>query len=310
VSRLFTAAALSLLTIAVSPGAFAEAESPEALVTALTRGSEGTRTRAATRLYHLGQGTLGVTPLLSRLRDEDPAERCVASRLLGVLRSEEAAAGLARALGDEDWAVRRDAAVALGQIGARGSVGPLTLALGDDHPRVRIAAARALREAAGASGDGPLSRALPREEDTEVRQALVAALAESPASRATRALRGALEDPSEPVRLAAATSLVERGDRAAAELMAERLASAPGRTSRSEAAETLGRATGAAEPIATAALSRALADPETSVQIAAAESLARLGDARGRAHLEEIAGSTEPPTTRARALELLDRLQR
>jgi hypothetical protein len=287
--------------------AAAEPEATSPLVAALSQGSEGERIRAASRLYHLGHGDLGVVPLARELEAEDPAHRCLAARLLGVLRSRAATAALIRAASDPDPAVRRDAAEALGQLRAPEATPALVGLLADGHAGVRIGAARALGELGGADVGGPLIRAIAREEDAEVRLHLVEALSDLHVARADRALGRALDDPSEPVRVLAASHLVERGDRRAGELLAARLGSPSARV-RIETAESLARSNGRAAELARERLAASLDDREAEVGLAAAVALARLADPRGIPHLEAVARSAASPTLQSRARELLQRL--
>jgi HEAT repeat protein len=286
--------------------AAAESMETRALLVTLSAGTEGERVRAATRLYHLGRSHLGVSALTSQLGDRDAAARCLAARLLGVLRSEQALSALATILEDPDWAVRRDAAEALGQIGASRSAPALSALLDDPHARVRIAAARALSELRGGTPDGALARALRREQDLEVRLHLAEALGRCSTPRARRALRGLLTDQSEPLRVVAASHLVTASDSRGARLLSERLRSESPRV-RSEAAQALAHATGPAAAVARRHLASALADTEPEVHLAAAASLAALGDRRGLEHLTAVAASAAPPEVRERARTLLER---
>jgi HEAT repeat protein len=295
--------ALTVLFATLASGA-ASAESVDDLVASVVAGDEGDRSRAAARLYHIGQVDAGVPPLVAQLRSEDPDARCLAARVLGILRSGRAVLPLVVALGDADWAVRRDAAEALGQIGDASAAQGLAGRLRDPHPRVRIAAARALREVRVSDA---LPGALGCEDDPEVRLHLVEALTDDRSRRATRALRRALDDPSELVRLLAATILVERGEPRAVEVIARRLGMSSV-TARVEAVEALGRATEQAVPGAVRALGTVLGDPSPEVVLSAAASLARLGDSRGLETLGAVSRGDAPPDVRARALELLDQL--
>lgn len=301
-SRNFTSLCLVAITTLLPFPVRAEESRIDDLVASLTVGSEGTRTQAAVRLYHLDQGDRGVGPMARQLRSEDPDERCLAARLLGMLRSRRAIAPLSAALNDEEWAVRRDVAESLGQIGDASTAPRLTRLLADPHPRVRIAAIRSLRELGVATS---LPRALTEEEETEVRLHLVEALGADLSVPATTALHGVLDDDSELVRLLAASFLVERGDVAAVEMLAARL-SLESPTVRREAAEALGRATGPAASAAREALTPRLGDADPEVALSAAASLMALGDRRGAEYLRGLARSAAPPPLRARALELLE----
>lgn len=277
---------------------------PTALLSQLTTGADGQRFHAAARLFQLGAGDQGAQALLPLLSHVDPGQRCMAAQLLGMLRSQLAVAPLIQALSDGDWAVRRDAAEALGQIGSVTARAALTPLLQDTQSRVRIAAARALGELSGA--DGPLAGALSVEADPEVRLHLVAALGPSQSSQSLQALRSALQDPVESVRLAAATFLVRRGDAGGTNLLTARLASSPSVQVRIETAQTLAEATGQAQLTARTALAGALSDQNLTVGLYAAQGLARLGDARGRTHLQQVVASTAPPPIRAQALTMLE----
>jgi len=283
----------------------AEVSRVEALLDGLSRGNEGARLQAASRLYHLGQSDRGVPRVVGSLRHENPDQRCLAARLLGMLRSVRGVAPLIGVLDDEEWAVRRDVAEALGQIGDRSAATALVARLADSHSRVRISAARALGELGVTTG---LAAALAREQDPEVRLHLVEALGRNLDSAGTGALQPSLRDDVESVRLLAAGFLVEHGDVDAVGLLGSRLASGQAAVERREAAEALGRATGGAAERAREALGRALMDREATVGLAAARALVRLGDSRGRSHLSAVARGNGPPDLRARALALLDEL--
>lgn len=290
---------------AARPGvARGEAESVDQLLAAVESGPEGARLHAAERLYQLGQADRAVPRITAQLRDDDPVQRCLAARVLGLLRSGRAVASLAAALGDDDWAVRRDVAEALGQIGQPAAVPSLTRRLGDDHPRVRIAAIRSLAELGARQA---LPAALRREADPEVRLHLVEAIGSSTAAECRRALRRALRDDAESVRLLAASFLVEQGDADAVEVLGARLSSGATATAKREAAEALGRAAGAAAGPARERLALALVDPSTEVTLAAAASLVALGDPRGEEVLRSLASDRNPPEIRARAQDLLER---
>ena len=295
---------LAILLFYLSMPAMVSAEEASQLLADLVRGNEGSRTLAASRLYHLGEAGRGVPLLAPRLRHEDPVERCLTARLLGMLRDRRATRPLVAVLDDEDGAVRRNAVEALGQIGDATASSALNRALEDSVPDVRIAAARALREI---GVTGALPAALGRESSPEVRLHLVEALARDSSLRAGRALSEALEDESELVRLLAASYLIERGVETALEVIAPRLRHEHD-TARREAAEALGHATGAVASQARELLLPLLGDPSHRVMLTAATSLAALDDPRGVAHLRSLVRSSAPPAIRAEALELLERL--
>jgi len=282
-------------------GAWAEEENVELLVSALTSGTEGARCRAANRLFLIDEADRGVPSLTRQLQHEDPNERALAARILGLLQSEMGTSALIRALSDDDWAVRRDAAEALGQIGARTAAPVLERLLEDSHPRVRIAAVRSLAEI---ERPARLPAALGAERVPEVRLHIIEALGlqRSPASR--RALLRALNDDIESVRTLAAGYLVERGEPRGLAVLVTRMSS-DSTTVRLETVEALHRATGAATAPAHRILVETLSDPEPSVGLAAAAALAAAGDSRGATHLRGVAIGHEQAAVRARALELL-----
>lgn len=296
-----TVALLAAAALLPGPARAERADDVERLLAALTEGSEGARAQAASRLFLVGAADRGVPRLASRLRHEDPLERCLAAQLLGLLRSARGVAPLVAALDDADWAVRRDAAEALGQIGDRAAEGPLARRLGDEHPRVRAAAARALGELGATAA---LPRALGQERDPEVRLHMVEAM--GPGAPGRRALALALADEAESVRLLAAARLVELGDARGVAVLGERLGAGLSEAARGEAATALGRATGRAVEAAARALSRGLTDPSPEVGLLSAAALAALGDPRGPQVLRSLADGDAPPGLRARALALLE----
>lgn len=301
----------ALLLAAVWAGqsqpAVGELESVGDLLHAVTTGSEGGRLHAAERLYHLGQADRAAPRVAPGLHHEDPGERCLAARILGLLRSPQGVSPLVAALDDEDWAVRRDAAEALGQIGASTVASHLNRRLNDEHPRVRISVVRALAELGARTA---LFQALRGETEPEVRLHFVEAIGPATTTEARRALERALRDDTESVRLLAATFLVERGSVEAVSILGARLASETTATARREAAEALGRSAGTARAPAVRSLVQALVEPSTDVSLTAAASLVSLGDPRGREFLRSIIDGENPPELRARAIELLESVGR
>lgn len=283
--------------------AVGELDSVSPLVLEVTTGSEGARVRAAERLFQIGQADRAVSRVASGLRHEDPGERCLAARILGLLRSSQGVSPLVTALDDEDWAVRRDVAEALGQIRSTSAATHLNRRLHDEHLRVRIAVVRALAELGARTA---LPQALRRETEPEVRLHLVEALVPATTNDARRALEGALRDDAESVRLLAASFLVERGNVDAVTMLGARLSSGATVNARQEAGEALGRSSGAARAQAIRFLVQALVDPSTEVSLRAAASLVSLGDRRGREFLMSIIDGENTPELRARAIELLE----
>lgn len=296
---------LSLLTSLFSGSSLAERADVDALVAAVLSGREGERMSAASRLYHRGEAGPAVAPLLRQLRSEDPNERCLAARLLGLLHDPAAEGALLAATRDDDWAVRRDAVEALGQIRGGRSAAHLEGLIDDPQPRVRIAVARALAELGRTER---LAEALSTESEIEVRLHLVEALARGGSPAGLAALRQALEDDSEMVRVVAATVLVERGDPRGVEFMVGR-ASSPSVTVRRECFEALARATSAAVEPARQLLRAGLGDDDARTSLEAATSLARLGDPRGVVHLRAVARGEFPAALRALALTRLEQLE-
>jgi HEAT repeat protein len=83
--------------------------------------------------------------LRANVTEKDSAKRAQAVRVLGLLRGEPEALGMARkALGDEKPEVRAAAATALGQMRSRLSIPRLRTLLSDKEPSVVLAAASAL----------------------------------------------------------------------------------------------------------------------------------------------------------------------
>jgi hypothetical protein len=79
--------------------------------------------------------------------ESDPMVRAAACRVLGVMKSEDGLAALAKAVDkDSNKFVRMDAALAIGRLGSSKAEVALAIALGEDKDTdVRIAAAQALR---------------------------------------------------------------------------------------------------------------------------------------------------------------------
>ncbi len=113
--------------------------------------------------------------LLKKLDIDDPMEKILAIRHLGILGDAGAFDGLANCLREADEEVRKAAAEALGRIGDPRAIEPLAQALKDSDADVREASAKALGRLGNRQAVGPLTETLP-DHDKEVRKAASLAL--------------------------------------------------------------------------------------------------------------------------------------
>jgi HEAT repeat protein/beta-lactamase regulating signal transducer with metallopeptidase domain len=219
-----------------------------ALIERLQDTDPATRGMAAWALGRLG-GRAAVAPLIAALEDRDAHVREMAVLALGDLSDSRAVAALAALAADPEPGVRSVTTVALKRIGGDSASeslarllrsdpdpharimaasalslvdGPrriqaLSSALADPDAGVRITAASSLEKVRDPAAVPALLRALDREEDLDVREALVAAAGASRDSRVTSALVRVLSGDVPRLREAAAKTLGEIGDQTAVE---------------------------------------------------------------------------------------------
>jgi HEAT repeat protein len=215
---------------------------------------EGRVGRPAARLgVAIAYGRLGAErcePLLSLLRDEDPAVRSAAASALGRCRSEADHLVVEALESETDPSVRPALVEALGRLGGVRAVAHLAATLADPEPRIRYAAA--------------------------------AALGRTREPAAVTPLLGALHDPAPEVRIASLQSLGEIGDVRVSSAVQDQL-SEPDPEVRRTAAMALRRI---APPDALVRITAALDDPDREVRLSAVETLGKLGGGHVRAALE------------------------
>lgn len=185
--------------------------------------------------YVLGQLSAQLAPgrradiaaaLAALLDDARPPVRAAVARALGRVRDAAALVPLATALRDPRAEVREAAAEALGASRDGRAVPPLVGALGDEAPVVRAAASHALALIGAPAAVPVMAALLGTDADARCQAAgilgeLVASLEDaSLRTRAVEALRGAMRDPRERVRQAAARALAKWGPGPDAELQA------------------------------------------------------------------------------------------
>ena len=229
--------------------------------------------------------------------------RYAAALSLSELRDAAAVPALVDQLEDGDPRAREAAAIALGRIGHDAAWAPLARALAEGPPEVRFQAAASLAEI-DAERAAPLLRPALGDPDGEVRASAACGLGEVAADRAIDdALAALLGDGHPEPRFEAAIALARHGDRRATAVLLPFLRDA-GRAL--DAAQALGAL---ADPESRPALERFLRRPFASplVKVCAAHALARLGEPRGRAHLERASRSRRDDV-RGLAEELLSSL--
>lgn len=203
-------------------GEHGDDEALSALRETLSDPEKSVRSAAAVSLVRLGDRAL-LAAMMKGLSDPSPRHVAGAAVALGLSRRREAVEPLLTAFRTHNTAVGAAIAGALGMIGDAKAVGPLLEALKADF--VPADACQALGRLADARVTLPLVKAL-KHRDPKVRaQAaralgalrapLAAANAKEPREKAVAALRKVLGDPSRTLRLAAALSLHELGDREA-----------------------------------------------------------------------------------------------
>jgi HEAT repeat protein len=232
------------------------------------------RWRAAAALGDLGD-LRAVQPLIAALGDQESRVRWRAAGALGDLGDLRAVEPLIAALRDRNRWVRWRAAEVLGDLGDPRAFEPLLAALGDQNVQERSVAARALGQLGGRRAVEPLIRAL-RDGHWNVRRRAAEALGRLGDPRAVEPLIDALEDGNPFVRRAAAQALGQLGDPRALERLRDALQCEDGGM-RMMAAQALGQL---GEP-APAPLIAALQDGDSKARIGAAQALACFGDARG-----------------------------
>jgi hypothetical protein len=109
-------------------------------------------------------GAPAMEPLITLLKDEDPALRAGAAQGLGWIGESDAIEPLIFVLNDVDFRVRAEAAWALGEIKDESAVDPLIALLNDDISTVRIKAAGALLAIGDERAVEPLTDLLKRKD--------------------------------------------------------------------------------------------------------------------------------------------------
>ena len=166
--------------------------------------------------------------------------------------------------------------MALGKMKAKDAVKPLLSMAGAPSAVIRREVARALGRIGDRSALPALTNMLD-DREPEPRQVSVWALGEIGDSRAGPKLVALLQDPSESIRLAAATSLCRLGN-AEGRAFAEGLLKSKEAFERRDAAQMLEEVRAGWVKQALVAL---LHDPDFSVRLASAHTLAKQGDGRG-----------------------------
>lgn len=236
-------------------------------------------------------GKIALADLRKAAADPDPRVRRAAIRWLGQLKDKESADTLERDLRHADESVRATAALALARIGAGDLAALAKLALADRELAVRLAGIELLRAAKQTAELTALT------DDPDPLVALEAAIAIADPALAKKALDRAATSDRWTTRAGAANTAARAVDRTTAAAIAKRLASDPELSVRLAAARTLASTgdTAAAIELFAAALT-------TDAALSAATDLARLGDDRGVKVLESaVRDATSGPDRRASA---------
>ena len=268
--------------------------------------------------------------LVSLLGSGDPAARALATDGIGRKAGAFARGDLVPMLGDRDPGVRGAAAAAVGRFAEGEDLARLVaMARRDADGRVRARVLRALA-GRGVAGAVALGRAAAADPYLGARQAAVDLLARADSPAAAAALDELTGSGDRQLALAAAAARLRRGQTPAALAALERALADPswparvaainaaGAAPRRLALTMAGRGVADARPEVRLAAARlllalgqaerargellaALSRPDRLLQLDAATDLARLGDARGEAVLDRLAGS-ESPELRAAAV--------
>ncbi len=186
------------------------------------------------------------------------------------------------ALSSPEGLLRSRAAEALATLASPELLPVMERAMATQDPSIRALLVRGLRHIPG-QGAGQLALAALDDPSVPVRVAAAVAMAGRTDAQARQALKKALGDPSLAVRLRAAAALAGQQDAAAIQMLRQTLASREG-TLRMEAAEVLGQL---GDRDSVSDLRPLLSDRDRYVRVYAGEALARLGDPRGRQALRE-----------------------
>jgi HEAT repeat protein len=238
-------------------------------------------------------GKIALGDLRKAAEDPDPRVRRAAIRWLGQLKDKESAGTLERDLRHADEGVRAAAALALARIGAgAGDLAALAKqALADRELAVRLAGIELLRAGKHTAELTALT------DDADPLVALEAAIAVADPALARKSLDRAAASDRWTTRAGAANTAVRAVDRTTAAAVARRLAADPELSVRLAAARTLASTgdTAAAIELFAAALA-------TDSALSAATDLARLGDDRGVKLLESaVRDAAAGPDRRASA---------
>ncbi len=226
-----------------------------------------------------------VQGLLSLAKDEVGAVREAAYESLGALGASEALSTLLEAFEDEHIGARQTAVLAVGRVAPKSGINAIAALLDDPRPEMRFSAIWTLSYL-GAEQSERIAAALD-DRDEEVRTLVLQCLGELGATGSVDTIARCLDDASDSVRFAAATSLATLGDgRGAATLRAA--LSQPERAF--AAAVGLGDL---ADRESLAALTRLAKHRWRSpiLRAAAARALVRLGDPAGAEVIRKIVRS-------------------
>ncbi len=156
------------------------------------------------------RSTAAVPLLTPMLGHPQPDVRIAVIEALGNIGAPESGAFITPRLQDSAWQVRAAAAEALGKLKAPASIPHLEQALGEEIGSVRHAAAGALANF-GPAGFASLMAAAAQTNEW-VSEAALTALGRVDTTESRQTLRGALQNPSPAVRLAAAESVIRLQD--------------------------------------------------------------------------------------------------
>lgn len=179
----------------------------EALLAALASDNTSLLEAAMAGLANL-EATQGRERMVELLSHADASVRRVAAAAAGKLRERSALAGLLRLLGDDDANVRKEAVIALNHIKDSQAIGPLTSVMEDADPGVRRTAAIALGNTKRRDPElvACLVKAL-ADNNAEVRQAALSALANLKAASALEQAAQLMGDTHEAVSKQAAIAV-------------------------------------------------------------------------------------------------------
>lgn len=274
-------------TEAVAATGTLNGDSTNKLAAGLASADTVVRAQTAEALGTVGASVEHAVPhLVEALRDGNDIVRAKAAEALGKIgenAAEVALPSLVRALRDPDSWVSALAAEALGEMGGtgEGAIPALVRALAHVSPQVRMNSASALAKLgpAAAAARTAVERAA-ADEDGGVRAAAIRALGElGPPTRNTlKLVRSAIADPDPLVRSAAVGS-VGSWERPLDEMIVDLvpLLRDPNDEVKIQVAEVLPRCVGAAEPVVEKLAEVLTEDASSSVQMAVAFALAKLG---------------------------------